>query len=312
MSPGVATRRTFVVIAIVVGGTAGGAVRGRAQTADVAVMGVVRDSASRPIRGAAVEVLPDGPRAVTRDDGRFVLRGLRRGDHRLFVRRLGYQPAVSDVSVETGTLEVEIELELSAQRLAPQIVSARRERLPRVYERMDEGLGVTMFAEDLETYRGQSLTDLFDRFMPRFRRVLQAPVRCGKEIYFVDGVRTPPVAWEKSSPPPTIGDFVTVEDIDAVEVLRSADFVDEDFLVDSDLSTAGALGGGTAPPGAASPTRSASGSARQRPSPVTQPSSTTGVINMGSPLPGSRPLSTSCRRVVLIWTKYYAGQVPLR
>jgi hypothetical protein len=143
--------------------------------------------------------------------------------------------------------------------------------------------------------------------MPRFRSVLQAPARCGKELYFVDGIRTPPLAWEMTEPPPTIGDFVSVEDIDAIEVLRSADFVDEAFVIASSQSEAGSLGGTSSSVSRAT-TATASGRARSSSSPVVASTSPGAGLRRGTPLPGSQSLSTSCRRIVLIWTKYYQGQ----
>ena len=265
------------------------------------IVGTVHDTAGAPVAHAEVRLSPDGPSVLTRGDGRFSIGGMGEGEHRLLIRRIGFQSTAADVVTGPGVIEIDVEL-THLPRLLPEVVaSARRARLPRVYERMDKGLGVTVFAEDLASYRDQDVTDLFDRFMPRFRRVLQAPNRCGKEIYFVDGVRTPPASWEKTPPPPTIGQFVSVDDIDAVEVFPSADFVNEDFLLDTDVASPGSLAGAGA-------TRTVtSTSARGRVATTTSASGGAG-IRMGSPLQHPLSLTSSCRRVVLIWTKYYRGE----
>lgn len=299
----------LVIIGVVLSGEGAGA--------QVAIRGVVRDTLGQPIRGVEVRVLPSGPTALSRADGRYELRELAPGDYRLLARHVGFRPTLNGVTIGRDIMELDIELERVPQLLETQLVSSRRERLPRVYERLDKHLGVTMFAEDLAAYRGQDVTDLFEKFVPRFRSILHAPGRCGRPIYFVDGVRTPPVIWEKTSPPPTIGDFVSVDDIDAVEVFRSADFVNENFLVDDDMFVADPPDGGGAsstrtaappkPPGTGKSILEGSAgasSARGR------TAGTNSAIYQGSPLPGSRPLTGGCRRVVLIWTRYFEGQRP--
>jgi len=305
------TRRLIPVLAMV--GMV--AVGEGAHAQDAVIRGVVRDTLGQPIRGAEVRVLPSGPIALSRADGRYELREVTPGDHRLLARHVGFRPTLNGVTIGRDTMELDIDLERVPQLLETQLISSRRERLPRVYDRLDKHLGVTMFAEELAQYSGQDVTDLFDKVVPRFRSVLQAPARCGRPVYFVDGVRTPPVVWEKTSPPPTIGDFVSVEDIDAVEVFRSADFVDENFLVDDDVFAAdpGVASGSTRraappkPPGTGKSILEGSASAG---SPGGRPAGGISGIYMGSPIPGSRPLTTTCRRIVLIWTKYFEGQRP--
>jgi hypothetical protein len=60
------------------------------------LLGMVYDTVNQPVAGAQVAV-HEGPEAVTDIGGRFVLPGLSRGEHRVFVRKAGYE--TTEVSV---------------------------------------------------------------------------------------------------------------------------------------------------------------------------------------------------------------------
>ena len=63
------------------------------------VVGRVRGEGGEPVAGAEVRVLGTGRVVVADAEGRFVVRGLRAGEHRLHVSRLGYAPVVREVVV---------------------------------------------------------------------------------------------------------------------------------------------------------------------------------------------------------------------
>lgn len=90
-----------------------------------AIVGIVRDSAGRPLPGVQV-VLPQLDRGTTTDaEGRFEFRGLRPGTYHLDAVLIGFAPAHHRVVVEAGaTATVELTLHVSAVQLAGVQVTA--------------------------------------------------------------------------------------------------------------------------------------------------------------------------------------------
>lgn len=129
------------------------------------VSGVVRDTLGLAIAGAEVTLEGGIARAISGEDGSYVLRGLVAGTHRLRIRRLGFRPTVMDVEVPaTGLVDVEIQLEQVVTRLAPVSVLARRDafeyRLAGFYERRDRKIGHFVSRERIERTHSFSFTDL--------------------------------------------------------------------------------------------------------------------------------------------------------
>ncbi|MDB4881144.1 MAG: TonB family protein [Gemmatimonadetes bacterium] len=84
------------------------------------IQGSVTDSAGVPLSGAETRLAGGGTSARTSRDGRYVLRDVPAGSHRLLARRVGFAPEVVDVSGEPGgKLVVDFAL-----RRAPQVLSA--------------------------------------------------------------------------------------------------------------------------------------------------------------------------------------------
>jgi hypothetical protein len=67
---------------------------------------VVAASSDQPIPYVMVELLPDFPRRLTDDSGRFHFTGLRPGHYRLQVRQIGYMPIDSAISLPAQGNEV--------------------------------------------------------------------------------------------------------------------------------------------------------------------------------------------------------------
>ena len=129
------------------------------------VSGVVRDTVGLFIAGAEVTVEGGSARAVSGEDGSYVLRGLTAGNLRLRIRRLGFRPAVMDVEVPTtGLVDVEIQLVQVVTRLAAVSVLARRDafesRLAGFYERRDRKVGHFVSRDRIERTHSFSFTDL--------------------------------------------------------------------------------------------------------------------------------------------------------
>jgi TonB family protein len=129
------------------------------------VSGVVRDTVGLFIAGAEVTVDGGSARAVSGEDGSYVLHGLTAGNLRLRIRRLGFRPAVMDVEVPTtGLVDVEIQLVQVVTRLAAVSVLARRDafesRLAGFYERRDRKVGHFVSRDRIERTHSFSFTDL--------------------------------------------------------------------------------------------------------------------------------------------------------
>ncbi|HEY8484190.1 MAG TPA: carboxypeptidase regulatory-like domain-containing protein, partial [Longimicrobiales bacterium] len=98
---------------------AGVAAPAQRQLHDVA--GRVRGVGGEPVGGAEVWVLGTGRVVVADAEGRFVVRGLRAGEHRLHVSRLGYAPVAREVVVPGeggGTAPTYVEIVLVETPLA--------------------------------------------------------------------------------------------------------------------------------------------------------------------------------------------------
>lgn len=100
-------------VSVAVAASVGAIVAARAQGELHDVAGRVRGAAGEAVAGAEVRVLGTTRVVVADGDGRFVVRGLRAGEHRLHVSRLGYAPVVVDVAVRPGASASPVEVVLT-------------------------------------------------------------------------------------------------------------------------------------------------------------------------------------------------------
>jgi len=116
--------------------------------------GVVTDSALVPIAGAEVGILRTALKITTNAEGRFRITDVQLGTYILMLRRFGFSPIASVVSVSGGdTLKVMYSLQrLAAGRLDTVRVTERRESLNLMdFERRRQlGVGRFMTAADIE------------------------------------------------------------------------------------------------------------------------------------------------------------------
>ena len=89
------------------------------------VAGYVVDADGRPLEGVPVVIPTAAARATTDAEGFFRLGGIASGRHHLFVRQIGFRPAVTDIDVEADrTLNLRIDLRRLAVELDPVVVQA--------------------------------------------------------------------------------------------------------------------------------------------------------------------------------------------
>ena len=230
----------------------------------------VLDTAGVGMDGARLILLPGKRIARTGADGLYTFAQLKRGTYRLQVNRFGFSPFAVDVLVPDSGAMVKVELSPLPQQIEAAVISDRREQLPRVYERQRKHLGHVLFAEDLPQYQAFGVSDLLTR-VPRFYALLTATKSCRSTHVYVDGLQLP-FEWK-------LDDYVKPQEIAAIEVHSSADFVKEDFLV-------------------------------FKPDPPTPaPTQRLGAINLGTPPPRVfQSLTGTCGRVIMIWTWWYRAR----
>lgn len=159
------------------------------------VIGVVTDSARRPLQEADVIVGASGLRARTDSAGRFSVRLPRGGRVEVMVRLVGFRQFVDTVRVPAfGAERMTIRLERLPQRLAARVITDRRvcdEFALSGFEcRRDAGIGFFRDAGELRAMRPRHWADMLDGF-PGLRRdtrfggtrVAPVPSRCLREIY---------------------------------------------------------------------------------------------------------------------------------
>src|SRR5262245_19790345 len=90
------------------------------------VTGRVTDTTHAVLRGARVELQPNGPNAVSDSDGQFTLSGVAPGKYTLTVSYMGFATFSQDVAVNAGQT-VNVDAVLQIQRRS-ETVEVRAER----------------------------------------------------------------------------------------------------------------------------------------------------------------------------------------
>lgn len=106
----------------------------RAQAASAGgsgLAGVVTDFEDQRLVGASIIVESDTVTAISDRRGEFRLRGLSAGPRRFFVRRVGYQPVLFEVSVPPdAVVTVHVRLERNAVAIGTMVIEGQRHSLP--------------------------------------------------------------------------------------------------------------------------------------------------------------------------------------
>jgi hypothetical protein len=163
------------------------------------INGRVLDPEGRAVAGAELTIPGSPLRVETDETGEFRLKNVPAGELRIYVRRLGFRPDTSMISVLAGeTAPLAIALQPLPLILAPMMILGKHYtgRLASFYQRRDRGMGHYFTREEIERRNPANTTDLL-RTVPGIR--LQ-PLGFGRQTLRFRGARCAPLVWIDGSP----------------------------------------------------------------------------------------------------------------
>lgn len=185
------------------------------------VRGRVVDERGAAVVRAEVQVLPSSIPVLTDAAGNFTVGDVTPGLDSIRVRRVGFTMAIERFLVPVTAPRLTIVLHHAAAMLDTMHTLAIEQRLPRMFDRMQNHLGAALYGPALDSMfaRGgsRSLADML-AIDKRFAMVVKRP-HSGLLCVFVDGI-------DIQGP---IEEYVREDEISAMEVFSSTDFVHEPF-----------------------------------------------------------------------------------
>jgi len=180
--------------------------------------GVVTDTSLAPIAGATALIVGSGVEVVTNDRGRFRIAGLPAGTYPLTIRRLGYAPLSTVVTLDGGDTVRALYALVPANASLKQVVVHGMAAVPRLMEfeqRRALGRGQFMTETDIRKLNFAGTSDL----LRTFRSVVvgrtavlnsrDLPIRNCPMQFFVDGVAIVPGDLDVHLPSP--GELAGIE-----------------------------------------------------------------------------------------------------
>jgi hypothetical protein len=179
------------------------------------IIGIVEDSAARPLSGADVSFAGYGLRTNTDSLGRFRIVNVPDGRFTMIVRGIGFRPAVNEIDVGSNdTLRLTFALERTSQELRTVLVRERTlsPRLQEFEDRRKLGFGKFFARADIEKINPVSVSDVLRRALAlRVSRtgetVGSSRYGCATPIY-VDGVAVGPGDLTQA---PSPGEIAAIE-----------------------------------------------------------------------------------------------------
>jgi hypothetical protein len=208
------------------------------------VRGVVRDSVGGVVSDAQVAIKGSGLRTTSDDDGTFRLVGIPQGEAVIEVRRLGYRPVSSSVTIAAGTeVEVNPALVPVPEQLAPVQIRKRAEaydsRLEGFNERKSKHVGYFVTREKLDRMNSARFVDAL-REMPA---VSVRTLRGGVITVSLRGARCAPLFFMDGFPA-TSGtmdlDMIDLASVEGIEVYSGMSIPPE-FMVVSGSENCGVI-----------------------------------------------------------------------
>lgn len=177
-----------------------------AQTPTATLVGLVRDSAGRPISGVEVWVRGSDLYALTNDAGGFRLGSVPPGGVKVSIRRLGYEPAVVELQLRSGRIDslvialTTMAASLPGVQVEEEAMTRSKRLLAGFWERRSRGFGHYFTREEIEKKEPHDFTDIVrttagvsivyanGRKTIRFSRSPGIRGECPPQ-YWVDGMR---------------------------------------------------------------------------------------------------------------------------
>jgi hypothetical protein len=219
-----------------------------AQQGTTSLVGSVRDSAGRGLAGVEVRIGEGALAALTNEAGGFRIAVVPVGPMTVHVRRLGFAPAATSVTLRAGRIDsLVVSLTVVAASLPGVVVedeadTRSKRMLAGFWERRSRGFGSFLTRADIEARRTSEFVDLVRR-MPsanvamingrstiRFKRSMSSGFDCPPQ-YWVDGMRL-----ESASPE----EFIP-EDVEALEVYPGPATLPAQFAPRPNSYTCGAI-----------------------------------------------------------------------
>jgi hypothetical protein len=208
--------------------------------------GVVSDSAGEPIAQADVAILSMHRLTRTDDQGRFAFGKLRGDTIELSVRRLGYEPRVFNIAVETAPDTLRIVMKDQPAVLSEISVSAQMRRLrlgvEEFYRRRALGTGTYFTREEIQARHARSTSDVL-RTMPGVRFV-RTSSGLGVRFNTTSIIRRDcmPMIWIDGQKAPAMEvDDIPINDIEAIELYSGAATTPYQFAEQMRNSTCGTI-----------------------------------------------------------------------
>ena len=208
--------------------------------------GVVADSSGEPIPQADVAILAMRRLTRTDDQGRFSFGKLKGDTIELSVRRLGYEPRVLHVALETAPDTLRVVMKDQPAILSEMSVSAHMRRLrlgvEEFYRRRALGTGTYFTREDIQARHARATSDVL-RAMPGVRFV-RTSSGLGVRFNTTSIIRRDcmPMIWIDGQKAPAMEvDDIPINDIEAIELYSGASTTPYQFSEQMRNSTCGTI-----------------------------------------------------------------------
>ncbi|MEP6999071.1 MAG: carboxypeptidase regulatory-like domain-containing protein [bacterium] len=207
-----------------------------AQAPTTTLVGVVRDSAGRPVPGVEVWLRGSDLYTHTGDNGGFRIQGVSPGAAKVTVRRMGYEPTTFELQLKSGQVD---SLIVSLSQVATELagVNVEEERMTRskrllsgFWERKSHGFGHYVTRDEIVEKQPYDFTDIVrstpgvsvvmnnGRKSVRFSRSAGVRGDCPPQ-YWVDGMRLENATSDEFPP----------GDVEAVELYAGASTIPPQF-----------------------------------------------------------------------------------
>ena len=245
------------VRAVVIAGLAAALIAPAAQSQQTTLVGLVRDSSGIPISGVEVRLAGQDVYTRTNDLGGFRLASVPVGAIQISARRMGFAPALVDVTLRVGRIDslilsmTTLATNLPGVRIEDEYMARSRRLLAGFWERRSRGFGQFITRDEIERRGPHDFVDIVRmqpglQFIEKNGRKAIRFGRGGRPLgdcppqYWVDGMRI-----EQATP-----DEFPPQDVEAIELYPGPSTTPPQFANRINANTCGAIVIWTRIPGA--------------------------------------------------------------